>query len=61
MCLPTKGSHFPKRLAIAFAILEKPHKKMSVVTGKIMKTTELYSTGMSLLLNNYAPFFGFVL
>jgi hypothetical protein len=57
----TKGSHFSERLAIAFAILEKPHTKMSVVTGKIIKTTELYHTGMLLPLNNYAAFFGFTL
>jgi hypothetical protein len=43
---------------IDFAILEKPHTKTSAVTGKIMKTTELYHTRMPLPLNNYATFFG---
>jgi hypothetical protein len=57
----TKGSHFSKSLAISFAILEKPHMKTSVVTGKIMKTTVLYHTGMPFPLNNYATFFGFTL
>jgi hypothetical protein len=57
----TKGSHFSEILDIAFATLEKPHMKTSVVTGKIMKTVELYHTGIPLLLNNYATFFGFIL
>jgi hypothetical protein len=56
-----KGSHFCESLVVAFAILEKPHMKTSVVTGKIMKTTELYHTGTPLPLNNYAAFFGFTL
>jgi hypothetical protein len=50
-----------KSLAIAFAVLEKPHMKTLVVIGKIMKTIELYHTGMPFPLNNYATFFGFTL
>jgi hypothetical protein len=57
----TKASHFSESLAIAFAILEKPPMKTLVVTGMIMKTTELYHTGMPLPPNNYATFFGYTL
>jgi hypothetical protein len=56
-----KESHFSVILAITFAVLEKTHMKMLVVSDKIMKTTELYHTGMPLPLNNYATFFGFTL
>jgi hypothetical protein len=53
----TKGSHFSECLPIDFALLEKPHTKTSVVTGKTMKTIELYHTGMTLPLNKYVTFF----
>jgi hypothetical protein len=56
-----KELHFSISLAIAFAILVKPHTKTSVVTGKIMKTTELYHTRMPLPLNNFVTFFRFTL